>query len=63
MQQSAPKLLNAAELAAALGNRKTPRTLVIHARRGWIPGRLLGKTWLFELDAVMVAMEANTKPK
>lgn len=63
MQESAPPLLTAEELAEKFGNRKTPRTLVEHAKKGWIPGILLGKTWMFDYDEVLAAMKSNARPK
>lgn len=45
-----PPLLSAAEAAEALG--VTRQAIVKSAAAGRIPGRLVGKTWVFRLAAI-----------
>jgi hypothetical protein len=63
MAETTANLITAKELAARFGNRKAPRTLVEHAKKGWIPAVLLGKTWMFDYDDVLAAMKQNAKPQ
>lgn len=62
-QKQPSKLLNARELAKALGNRRKPATLLEHARNGWIPSMKSGKLVLFDLEQVLEAMRQNGVPK
>lgn len=63
MPETASNLLTAAELSAKLGNRPTAKTLMIHARKGWIPSLLVGRNRRFDWEKVAAKMEEDAKPK
>jgi hypothetical protein len=56
--------LTASQLSKRLGGKPTARTLLAHARNGWIPSLKSGKRVVrFDLEAVKAKMNENGRPK
>lgn len=58
------KLISAAQLSRKLGGNPKARTILKHARNGWIPCLKLGKKIVrFDFEKVKAKMDENSKPK